>query len=1667
MWVSEHSMTAFTYLDPACIKIDGNNHRDRLAFVANYARLILYYDKNNQQRGNWQAFFLKEPAILLAAISKTNYSVYHQEYTELEGSLVQFPSETTQISCANQLCRLLKELFCILNQWMHFMQQGTSPYSLRTFLVNKIEGSPVEGGLAAQLAILIASQSLLSGMTRGQVVAPDQGVFESFEPVWFSQHAGITGLYSSDDSGNTVKPSVVTLLAQLRSMYFIVFDVFVQVIGNANNAFQQQHTQRAVFPDTALLMVFSSLLQTQQDQINLYAQQHLDFYYQQVLRQQLLPAQPDQAIVCLRLSSSTPSFSLPAGTAFKAGSYADKSDILFCNQTAVEFNQVVLGEVLTLHYGAASQSASTQSTSSSNTSKNLYVNSIANAAQVQRNSLQEVISWPAFGDSQGLQSQQGFALASPMLYLASGQRTITVTFTRQDQSIIPADYFLDSKCYLSTDTGWLLLTPVTGSSSEDEAATVPPVFVTNVQNTATQPVSSAYSIQIQLQVSDPAIIPFAPGKGPDGYTSHWPILKILLGASSSLISPPQICSISIGVNVTEFDQFTLANDISSLPSKGVQYMLGPQPELGSHFYVGSNECFAKPLSTLILSINWDNLPVDFSNYYAPYNQYLATLPVANPPLVLPQFTNTSFAGNWALLNQNSWTAGTQDVSQNALTLFQQNTSVSPTSTSTSAPTSVPTTNTGGTSDQTSTSSGVTNTGDDTTKTNLPSSVFTFSAPATFIPVPELVLNTLPPITQAKNGYLRFELTAPTYAFGQSLYAALVSYINLCNAQVLIGLAKAPESDSNTPATPAAPGTSPGTKTSNAPLSGTQKLAEDAVSVLGAVNPEISMAAPLIDDVITDAPGLLAKVKSGLKNTASKIGQGVSKAWSGIKSLVGGGRSSTPTVTAATTTEPTTTDTTTTSSASQAPVLATGLQLAPNLPYSPRLVSMQGSSYTALASSVLAQDSASQSNPYPLELYHYGSFVPYLAYDATASAATTGFANLLPQHLDQAGNTMPLFPGVSGEGCLYVALQGVSAPCTVNLYLEVSADGQQALLDADSVAYFYWSNTPTIVGGNAGWQPLVILQNGTNNLNCSGILQLSIPEITVPLTAAQQQLPSDQQVQLEQASTQTYWVSPVMPTSDFWIAIATCTPDINLKISYINTQAVSLTRSTMTGLAVGETPKIAANSITATLNKVSQLATVTQPFSSYGGSATEDDSSYSGSTSFYQRVSERLNHKDRAWNNSDYVRMTYAACSELFYAKVLAGNNGEVQIGVVKAYEDATDPNAFYPSLSPCGQEAILQSLAGKVSAMVGLSLFNLKHQVVTMSINLVIDAQVNQTTLRTQLNQQLKIFLSPWIQSNSAQVSINQGIQQAELINFLLEQPGVIAIASLLISLSNTAGGASITSQTFPVCADADDAILVTASEHQISFGSPGGTAVLTTPTPVVVPVVPTTATPTTSTESTTSTASTSSISTHSSEEKEPKDSVEPTTPTTSSTPITSSVPTAAPSTGSGTSQMVMSNNGLQLLTQWEGCSATMYEDTAGNPTIGVGHCLTSTEQTSHTLIINGVDVPWPNGLSQPQITDLLAQDLVPVQNTINKDVKVPLNQNQFDALCSFTFNVGTGAFASSTLLVVLNEGEYDQVPTQLMRWDKDSEGNVVPGLENRRENEVALWNTPVVTGNA
>lgn len=147
---------------------------------------------------------------------------------------------------------------------------------------------------------------------------------------------------------------------------------------------------------------------------------------------------------------------------------------------------------------------------------------------------------------------------------------------------------------------------------------------------------------------------------------------------------------------------------------------------------------------------------------------------------------------------------------------------------------------------------------------------------------------------------------------------------------------------------------------------------------------------------------------------------------------------------------------------------------------------------------------------------------------------------------------------------------------------------------------------------------------------------------------------------------------------------------------------------------------------------------------------------------------------------------------------------------------------------------------------------------------------------------------------------------------------------------------------------------------------------------------------------------------------------------------------------------MKISQRGIDLIKRFEGCKLTAYQDVAGIWTIGYGH----------TLGVHPAQV-----ITQQQAEQFLVDDIEPVELTIGIAVTAGLSQNQYDALCSFVFNVGGAAFRASTMLKMINSGDYTGAASQFSRWNH-ANGKVVDGLTARRAAESQLFTTPDVGHN-
>jgi len=168
-----------------------------------------------------------------------------------------------------------------------------------------------------------------------------------------------------------------------------------------------------------------------------------------------------------------------------------------------------------------------------------------------------------------------------------------------------------------------------------------------------------------------------------------------------------------------------------------------------------------------------------------------------------------------------------------------------------------------------------------------------------------------------------------------------------------------------------------------------------------------------------------------------------------------------------------------------------------------------------------------------------------------------------------------------------------------------------------------------------------------------------------------------------------------------------------------------------------------------------------------------------------------------------------------------------------------------------------------------------------------------------------------------------------------------------------------------------------------------------------------------------------------------------------------------------------ISDAGVAEIKKMESVEPYVYTDQAGYQTIGVGHKIVRQEFDTGVIVIDGESVWWMKGLNPGQIDGLLRQDLAGAEDTVSQFVKVPLTDNEYAALVSLCFNIGSTSFRDSSVVRVLNNNDYDSVPSKMRMWDKITIQEVQPdgtrikkkvvskGLVKRRQAEIQLWLRP------
>lgn len=376
-------------------------------------------------------------------------------------------------------------------------------------------------------------------------------------------------------------------------------------------------------PHYALFIAFLDMFRVAQNDINSITERHLEFYYKDVLHLEEKPEVADQVHVIFELAKRVESALIEKGTLLRAGKDDNGNNLFYEVDEDIVINKAQVTDVKNIFANVTPQTPN---------NGRVYGSPIANSEDGFGEEITDDSgSWLTFGANSRTQSEIGFAVSSPMLRLAEGDRTIN--FKLNFSASI-------GESLANNPTNFKIL-----FSGAEEWIEV------DSSNISISPLSVGNSLTITVSVSEAveAIVDYNKELLLDPYETKWPVAKILFrtdqpGYEYLNLKGAVIDSMDIDIDVKKVRNIIVQNDDGVLDNSKPFFIFGGQPIIGSRFYIGSWEILQKQLTEVCINLSWNGLPTDlfrgFQTYYASY--------ISNTR------TNQSFKAGVSILDDKAW-----------------------------------------------------------------------------------------------------------------------------------------------------------------------------------------------------------------------------------------------------------------------------------------------------------------------------------------------------------------------------------------------------------------------------------------------------------------------------------------------------------------------------------------------------------------------------------------------------------------------------------------------------------------------------------------------------------------------------------------------------------------------------------------------------------------------------------------------------------------------------------------------------------------------------------------------------------------------------------------------------------------------------------------------------
>ena len=504
---SSHLNRVLAALSPGYAKPDERNTADILLFAKRYAAYLNYYKEDDTEDGSWKALMMMDISVILATLVKTDTRVV-ADYKKLLYKKIQIADTEAKAKLA---FRFLFDLIFSLVKTIDD-QYKLVPADLEFKILFK---SVVE--VKMQEAFLKIHSLFNEFKTTGwiDVASPD---LDSDAPIPVT-NARNFDLNELSAEWRTLTPETIITLPAFADVkdniiHIINHNLFnaqietiwkgiTEIVTHASKLFEQTLTEfPSHTPHYALFLSFVKIFQHAQGHLNGYTQRHLDFYYKDVLQLKNKPAEADMAHVIFELQKPVSKHLLKKDVLLKGGKDSTGKEITYALTDDIVLNKASVAVI--------------QSHQVMPNTGRLIASPVAASDDGQGAELKSIDkSWSTFGDTdKATSAKTGFAIASNLLFLKEGTRTIFITVRFQNK--IPklvANARTSVKCFSAR---------LTGEKAWHEIA----------QADLYIQASDTFLFKLRLSSDDPAIIPYAEATHKENFREGLPVVQLFLQKDS-------------------------------------------------------------------------------------------------------------------------------------------------------------------------------------------------------------------------------------------------------------------------------------------------------------------------------------------------------------------------------------------------------------------------------------------------------------------------------------------------------------------------------------------------------------------------------------------------------------------------------------------------------------------------------------------------------------------------------------------------------------------------------------------------------------------------------------------------------------------------------------------------------------------------------------------------------------------------------------------------------------------------------------------------------------------------------------------------------------------------------------------------------------------------------